>query len=209
MSTLVNHRTYERIPIDRKVKVFSMGRMVAYTMAINIGMGGVLLRASSQLPVGSQCRVAIPVPDGEGTRPIEAEGTVVRTDGGVIAVQFLRTIERGSFDALSHQTLGATYGSILDGYKAYFRVSRNADLADCEKVLGVSKQTFKTSFYISFISCISLSILGVWIFRNSIPAYPNWVKVILSFVYGAIWLAVIQPAIDLTVFRVLRHRHAS
>jgi hypothetical protein len=209
MSASVNHRTYERIPFSQKVKVVSMGRMVAYAVAINIGMGGVLLNATSPLPMGSQCRLAIPVPGAEGMKQIITQGTVVRSDAGGIAVQFAKTLERDSFDALFKQPAGGIYGSILASYKAYFQVSQNKDLAGCEKLLGVSKRTFRTTFYISFFSCISTAILAVWMYQSSIPPYANWVKVVLCFGYGAIWLTLVQPSIDLTVFHFLRQRQTS
>jgi hypothetical protein len=183
--------------------------MVAYAMVINIGMGGVLLGSAARLPVGSQCKVAIPIPDGEGAKRIVAEGIVVRGDDGGTAVQFLKILEPNRFDSLFRTSLGPTHGSLLNAYQAYFQVSRHKDLADCEKVLGVSKQTFRTTFYISFFSCISLAILSVWLLRASIPAAPNWVKVLLSFGYGGVWLGAIQPSIDLTVFHFLRTRHGS
>jgi hypothetical protein len=183
--------------------------MVAYAMVINIGMGGILLGSTSPLPVGSQCKVAIPVPGGEGAKRIVAEGVVVRGDDGGTAVQFLKVLEPSRFNSLFHAPSVATHNSLLSAYQAYFQVSRHKDLADCEKVLGVSKQVFRTTFYISFVSCISLAILSVWLLRASLPAAPNWVKVLLSFGYGAIWLGAIQPSIDLTVFHFLKTRHGS
>ncbi len=199
-------RTFERIPFSQKVKVVSMGRMVAYAMAINLGMGGVLLKSASPLPVGRKFRLAIPVTGPEGVKRILAEGTVVRSDPEGTAIQFSNPLELAGIDNLLGQASGMPGHTILAGYQAYFRVSRNQDLAECERLLGVSKRTFRTTFYITFLSCISLSILPVWLFQSSIPAYPNWIKIVLSFVYGGIWLAVIQPTLDLTVFHFLRHR---
>jgi heme/copper-type cytochrome/quinol oxidase subunit 4 len=209
MSTSRDQRTFERIPFAKKVKVVSMGRMAAYAMAINIGMGGVLLQSAAPLPVGSKCQVAIPISGGDGIKHMMAEGTVVRSDTGGTAVKFVRTLDPSSLDTLLQQTAGASHNSILASYQTYFQVTRNKDLADCEKLLGVSKRTYLTTFCISFLSCISLAILPVWLYQNSIPAFPNWVKVALSFGYGAIWLAVIQPTIDLTAFHFLRQRHSS
>lgn len=208
MNAVPDQRTHERIPFSQKVKVVSMGRIAAYTVAINIGMGGVLLRSATNLPVGTQCRVAIPVPDGDGTRPLLAEGLVVRSDEGGTAVKFLSLIEQTSFHSLAAQAEGSLLRSILGSYQAYFQVSRNQDLADCEKLLGVTKRQFRTTFYITFFSCISLAILSVWLYRPSMPAAPNWLKIVLSFAYGTVWLGAIQPTIDLTVFRVLRLRRA-
>lgn len=202
-----DQRIYERLPFSQKVKLLSAGKMVIYAMAINIGMGGVLLNASVPLKVGSQCRLSISVPGGEGIKAILTEGTIVRSDGGGTAVRFLKTIDPNRFETLfSHSPSEALSGSFFASYQAYFRVSQNKDLADCEKLLGVSKATFRTTFYITFISCISISVLAVWLLRSSIPALPNWIKVILCFGYGTCWLTIIQPSIDLTVFHFLKQR---
>lgn len=209
MSPNTDQRTSKRIPFSQEVRVVSAGRMVAYAMVINIGMGGILLGATSPIPVGSQCKVAIPLPNGEGAKRIVAEGIVVRGDDGGTAVQFLKVLEPSRFNSLFSSPAAVAHRSILAAYRAYFQVSRNKDLADCEKILGVSKQAFRTTFYISFVSCISLAILSVWLLRASLPASPNWVKVFLSFGYGAIWLGAIQPSIDLTVFHFLKARHGS
>lgn len=207
MSVSKNERTFERIPYNQRVKVFTKGRMVAYAMAVNVGMGGVLLHASPTLPVGSQCRIALTGPDGDNAPHIEAEGTVVRSDGGDMAVKFASALEATSFGTLVQTATAAPFFPLFSAYQNYFQVSRSQDLADCERLLGVSKRTFRATFWVTFASCISLAILPVWLFQNSIPAYPNWVKIVLSFIYGAVWLAVIQPTLDLAVFRVLRHRH--
>ncbi len=204
-----DQRTFERIPFSKKVKVVSMGRMAAYAMIINIGMGGVLLQSATPLPLGSQCQVAIPMPGGDGIRHMMTEGTVVRSDAGGTAVKFVQTIEPSTFDTLIRRTTGAPHSSILANYQAYFQVTRNQDLADCEKLLGVSKKAYRTTFCITFVSCISLAILSVWLFQSSIPAFSNWIKIALSFGYGAIWLAVIQPSIDLTVFHFLKQHSSS
>ncbi len=203
-----NQRTFERVPFSQKIKVMSMGRMVAYTMAINLGMGGVLLKAANPLPIGRKLRLDIPATGFGGGGRIVAEGTVIRSDPAGMAVQFLNPLEPAGFEALLGQVAGLPAHPVLAAYQAYFQVSRSPELADCEKLLGVSRQTFRRTFYATFSSCIGVSILGVWLFQGSIPPYPNWVKVALSFLYGAVWLALIQPSLDLAVFHFLRHRHA-
>ncbi len=208
MSGSRDQRTFERIPFSKKVKVVSMGRMAAYAMVINIGMGGILLQSASPLPVGSQCQVAIPMPGEQGIKHMMAEGTVVRSDAGGTAVKFVRTIDPSSFGTLIHN-VGTSHSSILASYQAYFQVTRSQNLADCEKLLGVSKRAYQTTFCITFLSCISLAILPVWLFQSSIPAFSNWIKVVLCFGYGAVWLAVIQPTIDLTTFHFLKQRQSS
>lgn len=208
MSVSKNERTSERIPYHQKVKVVSVGRLVAYTMAINVGLGGVLLSASPALPIGSQCRITLPATGPGGAGRIEAEGTVVRQGADGTAVRFASALEASAFDGLVQEAVKGPF-SLFTAYQNYFRVSRNQDLEGCERLLGVSKRAFRTTFYATFSSCITLAILPVWLLRASIPPYPNWVKIALCFVYGAIWLAVIQPSLDLAVFRFLRRRQAA
>lgn len=209
MRPSADHRSSQRIPFSQKVRVVSAGRMVAYAAAINIGMGGVLLGSTSPLAVGSLCKVAIPIPGGEGVKRIVAEGTVVRGGDGGTAVQFLRAIEPTRFNTLFSEPAKTSQGSLLDAYRAYFQVSRTSDLADCEKLLGVSKRTFRATFYTTFLSCITLAVLPVWLAPHGLLVAPNWLKVTLSFAYGSVWLLVIQPGIDLSVFHILRNRQAS
>ena len=187
----------------------SKGRLVAYAVSVNIGMGGALLSAPAPFPIGSHCKLNIPVEGPKGMERILAEGTVVRSDTGGTAFRFLATLEKESFDALILQTTIGPPHSMLGSYLAYFRVGRSRDLVDCEQLLGVSKRIFRISFYISFFTSIPLAILPVWILRNSLPSASNWVYIALSLAYGALWLGFIQPVVDLTVFRFLRQKQSA
>jgi hypothetical protein len=100
MGMSTDQRIFDRIPFNRRVKVVSMGRMAAYAMLVNIGMGGVLMQFASPLPVGSPCQVAIPVSGANGFKHIMTEGTVVWSDAGVTAVKFLQAIQPTLFDTL-------------------------------------------------------------------------------------------------------------
>ena len=79
---------------------------------------------------------------------------------------------------------------------------------DCEALLGVSKGTLRTVFLTTFSICIPVAVLPVWLYRAAIPAIPLWEKVVLSFAYGAVWLGLIQPTLDVLVLWVLRKRSA-
>src|SRR6476659_978313 len=59
MKTSAEHRSSDRIPIGNRVKVMSNGKIVAYLVAINLSMGGILLSAQPNLRVGSTYEVAI------------------------------------------------------------------------------------------------------------------------------------------------------
>jgi hypothetical protein len=208
MSSPAEKRAAERIPFQSRVKVMSKGRMIAYSLAINISLGGILLTAGQVLPVGSRCEVSI-LPEAKGQGLVLAAGTVVRSDTAGTAIQFLNTLGKESLQSLvMHGDLNPA-GSFFQAYLAHFKVGQSENLADCEKLLGVSKRTYRAVFWTTFSSCIPLAVLPVWLLRESIPAIPIWSKILLSFLYGGLWLMIIQPSIDLTAFRFLRARKPS
>ncbi len=201
-------RASKRVPISSEVRVEFKDKAARYALAINISMGGLLLSAAPSLPVGSPCRVAI-VPPGESGKKIMMEGTVVRSDANGVAVQFANALERNAYEAFARPTSAMAGNSLLNSYKSYFQVSQSKNHEGCEQLLGVTPKTFKTVFLSSFASCIPLAILPVVAFKSSIPDAPNMVKIAAAFGYAAIWFGVIQPSIDLTVFRILRNRNTN
>jgi uncharacterized membrane protein len=208
MKTSPELRASERIPIGNRVKVIRNGRIVVYALAVNLSLGGIRLNARTPLQVGSPCKVAIPRPDGGETGDILAEGIVIRNDDQGTVLQFVSTLAKASFESVVHPALASAPRSLLASYRDYFRVSRSKNLEQCESLLGVTKTQFRTVFYSTFSSSIVLATLPVWLLRASIPAYPNGVKILLAFTYGALWLILLQPSMDLAVFRMLRSRVA-
>ena len=196
-------RASRRVPIGNRVRVISNGRIVTYVVALNLGLGGVLLKAQSPLPIGSSCKVSILPPDGAPDREVSVEGRVIREDGAGTAVQFAAALAKERFEAV---VAPAGPRAVLEAYRTYFRVSRTAGLENCESLLGVTKAQFRRVFYSTFSGSIVLAILPVWFLRASIPPYPNGVKILLAFAYGALWLMLLQPTADLAVFRWLRRR---
>jgi hypothetical protein len=133
---------------------------------------------------------------------------VVRSDGHGLAIRFAQSLRPEAV-----QTMARTGGSwrnlpLIRAYADYFQVSQSEDRTDCEALLGVSKGTLRTVFLTTFSTCIPAAILPVWLYRAAIPAIPVWEKVLLSFVYGAVWLGFIQPTVDVLVLRMLRTRKA-
>ncbi len=202
-------RASERIPIGHRVKVVPRGRTAALAFAVNISLGGMLLgAAAAPLPVGTSCDVAILVPGSKLGQAIKATGTVVRSDAQGTAIRFGQSLDQGVV-----QTVLRTGGSwrnlpLIRAYADYFEVSLSEDHTDCEALLGVSKGTLRTVFLTTFSTCIPAAILPVWLYRAAIPAIPAWEKVLLSFAYGAVWLGVLQPTLDVLVLRLLRKRLA-
>lgn len=206
MSPSIEQRTSERVPTKNRVKILAQGKMVAYTLAVNLSLGGVLVADAPPLPLGSRCELALFTSDNGHGRGILAEGTVVRSDAQGTAIQFLQALPPESFRVLARQAATNTGRSILNAYRDYFRVGQSEGLADCEKLLGVSKRTYRTVFITTFSTCIPMAILPVWLLRESIPAAPAWAKIAAAFAYGAVWLLLIQPTLDLTTFRILRQK---
>lgn len=210
MSSVQDMRSSKRIPIENQVRVRTgKGKMAAYVMAINISMGGVLLTAAPSLPVGSSCDVAISLSQGLGGDRVMATGTVIRNDAHGTAIRFAHDLDQTLYQKFaSHESLRAG-NPLLNSYLNYFKVSQSADNDGSEALLGVSRQTFRKVFLTTFCTSIPLAVLPVWMFQASIPPVPNWLKVVLSFVYGLVWLAIIQPVTDILVFRYLRRRKAA
>ena len=206
MSSHEDLRTFERIPIENRVRVRSGGRMAYYALAINLSMGGLLLGATPPLPVGSPCEVAIFLANG-GKKVVE--GTVVRSADSGTAIQFAHTLENAAFSKILGSQAVFERTSLAKAYLNYFKVSQKPDYEGSEKLLGVTKATFRKVFLTTFCTSIPLAVLPVWAFHAALPPAPNWLKVILCFVYGFIWLGLIQPFADLAIFRVLRRPKVS
>lgn len=200
-------RASERIPIGHRVKVVPGGRRAALVFAVNISLGGVLLGAApSPLPVGTPCDVAILVPGAGLSQAIRATGTVVRSDGLGTAIRFGQALGPDLIRVVA-RTGGAWRNlPLIRAYVDYFQVSQSEDHTDAEALLGVSRGTLRTVFLTTFSTCIAAAILPVWLYRAALPALPGWEKVLLSFAYGAVWLGLLQPTLDVLVLRILRRR---
>jgi len=201
-------RASERIPIGHRVKVVPKGRTAALAFAVNISLGGMLLGAATPLPVGTSCEVAILVPGMKLGQAVKATGTVVRSDAHGLAIRFAQALQPEVIQAVVRTGGSWRNLPLIRDYADYFQVSQSEDRTDCEALLGVSKGTLQAVFLTTFATCIPVAILPVWLYRAAIPAIPIWEKVLLSFVYGAVWLGIIQPTLDVLVLRALRMRRA-
>ncbi|MDR3683370.1 MAG: PilZ domain-containing protein [Geothrix sp.] len=93
-------RQYRRIPITYQVKVVTDDRIIVYSKAINLSLGGILVSGRDQLPEGSHCGVAILLVEGEPGRRVVARGTVVRTDQQGMAIAFSKALDPESEKSL-------------------------------------------------------------------------------------------------------------
>jgi hypothetical protein len=82
------------------VKVVAENRMIAYSTAINLSMGGLLVRGHEHLPVDTPCGVAILFGKGEPGRRVVARGTVVRSDPQGMAIAFSKALDPNSEKSL-------------------------------------------------------------------------------------------------------------
>lgn len=201
-------RTSRRVPFTKQVKVLGVGKAVICVLAVNISMGGVLLSASSPLPVGVHCKLEIPATKVKGGEKLQVEGTVVRSDVNGTAIQFATPLENRMLESVS--TAGSSHfgARIARTYLNYFKVSQDKEHRGSWELLGVSPSTFKTVFMTSFLTCIPLAVAPVWVVKNSLPLVSNAMKVAAALGYVAIWFVLIQPIIDLTAFWIIRHRKA-
>ena len=100
MNPATDLRQSPRIPISYEVKLVVEDRMIAYTSALNLSLGGILLKRREGLPVGTPCGVAILLGAGDPGRRVVARGTVVRSDAQGVAVAFSKALDPNSLAAL-------------------------------------------------------------------------------------------------------------
>lgn len=207
MSSATDLRASERIPIGHRVKVVPKGRSAALAIAVNISLGGMLLGAAPALPVGTSCDVSILMPGALG-QAIKTTGTVVRSDAHGTAIRFAQALQPEVVQTVAHTQGSWRTMPLVRAYVDYFQVSHSEDQTDCEALLGVSKGMLRTVFLTTFSISIPTAILPVWLYRAAIPDIPSWEKVAISFAYGAVWLGIIQPTMDVIVLKILRSRRA-
>lgn len=100
MTIAHNQRTAPRVPIGYRIKVVTDDEMVAFSSALNISAGGLLLAPLPSLPVGGRCGVVIFLLDGELGRRVVAKGTIIRSDAFGTAIQFQKGLNPESMEAL-------------------------------------------------------------------------------------------------------------
>lgn len=201
-------RAARRIAAGNRVNILVQGRVILAAIAVNISMGGLYLSASAPLPVGSPCEVAIFLPEGSGSEKFLAQGSVVRTAADGMAIQFAKMLGDQTLEVIANPPSPSAWTSLAHAYVSYFKVSQSNIGYDCERVFGITRRTFRAISTTSFLTSIPAAILPVWLLRASIPAIPDWAKIIACFAYGAFWLLLLQPLFDLAVIKLVRSRAA-
>jgi hypothetical protein len=206
MRTSDDSRACGRIPIGKPIQLVTRGKAVSYALAINISMGGLLLSAAPSLPVGSQCKLAIP-PAGKilGAK-ILVEGTVIRSDSNGMAVRFATLLEDSTLEAFAKQPAWSLGSTLANTYLNYFKVSQNQHFEGAMQLLGISPAVFRKVFLTSFSCCIPLAIIPVWMFKGSVVLLPIWLKILMCFGYATVWFGIIQPISDLIIFKIIKEK---
>ena len=101
MSRTYNHRAFPRVPIGYRVKIVTKDKMIGYSQALNVSMGGILLNGDPPLQVGGRVGVAIFLADQEGSSRIVTHGTVIRSDARGNAISFSPDMEEEHARALA------------------------------------------------------------------------------------------------------------
>lgn len=205
MSNSVDSRAFDRFPFSKQVQLMARGMSIPQALAINISLGGLLLGSALALPVGSRCKVSILQAGDTNPQKILVDGTVVRSDAHGTAVQFTSRLDTSLLAAITKQAYTQGGSALVNAYLNYFKVSQNKEYKGSQQLLGVSPTVFRKVFIVSFATCATLAVIPVWIIKDSLYWIPNWIKIVLSFGYVAIWFAIIQPMADLTVFRFMKN----
>jgi len=93
-------RQFPRIPVNYRVKLVSPDRIIAFSSAIDISMGGILVNGQDRLDVGVECGVAILLENAETGKRVVTRGTVVRSDAYGMAIKFSKVLDPASSEAL-------------------------------------------------------------------------------------------------------------
>jgi len=204
MTSSGHARATRRIPIGNWVNVLFRGQVVLAALALNISTGGLALYAADPLPLGSPCEVAIFLHNGEDSERYVTRGTVVRNGEQGLAIKFARSLDSKALAVITKSALPPVKTLWFQSYRGYFRVSQSRSEGECQRTFGITKRRFHVLTTASFIGCIPASLLPVWLLREHLPAAPYLIKIGLSFLYGAFWLLLLQPLVDLALIRLLR-----
>jgi hypothetical protein len=100
MSPSTQPRRSRRVPIAFQVRLVAEDQLISFASALNLSLGGILLKGPGRLPVGSQCGVAILLAEGVPGRRVVTRGTVVRNDAQGMAIAFSRALDSSSEETL-------------------------------------------------------------------------------------------------------------
>lgn len=100
MEPFAEHRGSPRIPISYQVKLVVDDQIIAFRSALDLSLGGLLLGGNGQIPVGTECGIAILLGSQEPGRRVVTRGTVVRVDGRGTAIAFNRDLDPAGQESL-------------------------------------------------------------------------------------------------------------
>lgn len=205
MGFSTDNRIAKRYRLRTRVDLRTPGCSAAVGEVVNISMGGLFLMPGGLLPVGSRCELAIALPAGNGKGIVETEGTVVRNEECGTAVRFIRGLGEMTLDILAGSPDFKSGISFPDYIRAYFKVGQGMAEFECLRTFGISRRTFHRITMATFPLCLMCALLLAWLGRHWIADLHDWARVAGALTYGAIWLLVVHPAVDLVVIRLWRH----
>jgi hypothetical protein len=85
-----DQRRFTRVPFRVETRVEAGDRALTVAELFNLSVGGCLLPAASDLPVGTSVRVTIVLNRAPAPLHVEVEGEVARHDDGMTALKFTR-----------------------------------------------------------------------------------------------------------------------
>lgn len=85
-----NRREFMRVPFKTEVEVRARRNLIRSESGINISMRGLRMEYGGVLPIGTSCSASVILHASEERIAIEASGTVVRSEPGILAVEFSR-----------------------------------------------------------------------------------------------------------------------
>lgn len=101
-------RAFMRVPFTTAVEIRTDDRTIGSTSGINVSLNGLRLATDQAVPAeGSSCTVKIFLRASEHREVIEAEGTVVRSRQGSLAVEF-RGLDLDSYHHLRQLIISNT-----------------------------------------------------------------------------------------------------
>jgi hypothetical protein len=116
---MINQREFTRVHVAIYVELRVGGAVVISGKLENISLNGLLLQTTTTVPEGTPCIARIHLDGGSAGPVIEAKGSVVRVEPGVLAVHFGQILDPDGLRHLSNLVLYNS-GDHVDRVEAEF-----------------------------------------------------------------------------------------
>lgn len=104
MTDMDTGRAFTRVPVSLRAELISEDGRVVSGLVHDVSVGGISIEAQAQFALATPCTIRIQLET--GTRPIqvEARGTVLRSEAGIIALR-LSAVDADGFEHLQKLVL--------------------------------------------------------------------------------------------------------